>query len=83
MHDVWGTLGYLGHPPTDKLPGGTGGAVRYESMTGDLLSTTGHFQKAEQIITGVQNLLKSGNLSFNDQQVAREIIRDLSGALGK
>jgi RHS repeat-associated protein len=68
---------------TDKLPGGTAGAVRYESMTGDLLSPAGHFQKAADVIEGVQNLLKSGNLSFNDQQVARELIRDLSSALGK
>jgi hypothetical protein len=69
--------------PTDQLAGGTGGAVRYEQMTGDLLSPAGHFQKAGDVITYVQGLVKQGNLSFHDQQVAREIIRDLSSALGK
>jgi RHS repeat-associated protein len=69
--------------PTDQLAGGTGGAVRYEQMTGDLLSPTGHSQEAGELITRVQNLVKQGNLSFHDQQVAREIILDLSSALGK
>jgi hypothetical protein len=69
--------------PTDKLAGGTAGAVRYEQMTGDLLSEAGHSIKAGQMIKNVQDLVKQGNLNFHDQQVARQIIRDLSSALVK
>jgi RHS repeat-associated protein len=66
---------------TDKLPGGTAGAVRYERLTGDLLSPSGHFLKAEQTITALTNLLKSGKLSFNDQITARQLIQELGDAL--
>ena len=67
---------------TDKLPGGTAGAVRSELSTGNLLSPTGHTQKAIEAITRLNNLLKSGNLSYNDQIQARTMIQDLRNALG-
>jgi hypothetical protein len=66
---------------TDKLPGGTAGAVRYELATGDLMSPKGHSQKAQEMIVKVTNLLKSGKLSYNDQIVSRQIIQELSDAL--
>jgi RHS repeat-associated protein len=66
---------------TDVLEGGTAGAVRYEGITGKLLSNAGHAQKAEQAITEITNVLKSGTLSYRDQQVARELIGDLTRAL--
>jgi hypothetical protein len=77
----------MGHPhflfkSTDKLPGGTAGAVRYELATGEqLLQGTWHSQKAQNTITHLNNMLKSGELSYRDQQVARELIRDLTSAL--
>ena len=46
---------------TDRLPGGTAGAVRYEIMTGDLMSPTGHSKKAQEVIVALTNLLKSGS----------------------
>ena len=70
-----------GHPPTDKLPGGTAGAVTYELKIGDLLSQAGHSEKATTTITALTNLLKSGSLSANDQMVARQLIQQLSNAL--
>jgi RHS repeat-associated protein len=66
---------------TDKLPGGTAGAVRYELATGGLMSPSGHSIKAQQAITSLTNLLKSGKLSYNDQIVSRQIIQELSDAL--
>jgi RHS repeat-associated protein len=66
---------------TDKLPGGTAGAVTYELKMGDLLSQAGHSEKAETTITALTNLLKGGNLSLNDQIVARQMIQQLSDAL--
>jgi RHS repeat-associated protein len=66
---------------TDKLPGGTAGAVTYELKMGDLLSQAGHAEKAANTITALTNLLKSGILSVNDQAAARQMIQQLSDAL--
>lgn len=66
---------------TDQLPGGTAGAVRYERLTGDLLSPAGHFQKAAEMIEALTDLLRSGKLSANDQLVTRQVIGELSSAL--
>jgi hypothetical protein len=66
---------------TDRLPGGTAGAVRYELATGDLMSPSGHSGKAQEVIVALTNLLKSGKLTFNDQIVCRRLIQDLSDAL--
>lgn len=66
---------------TDRLPGGTAGAVRYELATGDLMSPSGHSGKAQELIVALTNLLKSGKLMFNDQIVSRQIIQELSDAL--
>ncbi|MGH9556903.1 MAG: RHS repeat domain-containing protein [Terriglobales bacterium] len=66
----------------DKVPGGTATAVRYELETGKQLAQgTWHSQKAQDTITELTRLLKSGELSYRDQQLARELIRDLSNAL--
>jgi RHS repeat-associated protein len=67
---------------TDKLPGGTAGAVRYESMTGDLLAPAGHAQEAGDIVRQLDTFLKNNaGISTNDQAVAKELIRDLQNAL--
>jgi hypothetical protein len=52
---------------TDELPAGTAGALTYEQKMGDLLSPAGHMQKAQDAIAALNDLLKSGTLSFNDQ----------------
>lgn len=66
---------------TDRLPGGTAGAVQYELRTGDTVGGVTHSQKAADLITGLSNLLKSGKLSFNDQVKARALIQQLKEAL--
>lgn len=68
---------------SDKLPGGTAGAVRYEAQTGNLLSASGHAQKAQEIINGLQRLLNGGTLSPGDTATARGLIEDLKNALSK
>jgi RHS repeat-associated protein len=68
---------------TDKLPGGTAGAVRWEMRTGELLSPKGHFQEAVELVTQLDRFLKNNpGISANDQGVAKELIRDLQNALG-
>jgi hypothetical protein len=66
---------------TDKLYGGTSGAVRYEEATGELMSKAGHAQKAQEMVVRLTRLLKSGNLSPRDQQIARFALRQLADAL--
>lgn len=67
---------------TDALPGGTAGAVRYEGLTGDLLSPAGHAQEAGDIVRQLNTFLKNNpGISSNDQAVAKELIRDLSNAV--
>lgn len=68
---------------TDKIPGGTAGAVRFESESGVYLSPKGHFEDAQNIRNQLNNLLKNPNTSWssNDQAVAKELIRDLQNAL--
>ncbi|MGB6461216.1 MAG: RHS repeat-associated core domain-containing protein, partial [Candidatus Acidiferrum sp.] len=65
----------------DQLWDGTAGAVRSELATGDPVGGAFHSQKAQDLINGAQNLLKSGTLSAHDQQVARAMIQKLSDAL--
>jgi len=67
---------------TDRIPGGTAGAVRYEGATGDLLSPAGHAQDAADTIKQLNTFLKNNTgISSNDQAVAKELIRDLQNAL--
>jgi len=68
---------------TDKVHGGTAGAVRYEAMTGDMLSPAGHAQETGDIFRQLNTFLKNNpGISSNDQAIAKELIRDLSNSLG-
>jgi RHS repeat-associated protein len=67
----------------DQLWDGTAGAVRTELATGEPVGGVFHSQKAQELINGANNLLKSQTLSGHDQQVARAMIQKLSDALGR
>jgi len=47
-----------------------------------MMSKAGHLQKAWDRYNQVNRLLKSGNLSPRDQQIARFVVRQLGDALG-
>jgi RHS repeat-associated protein len=67
---------------SDKLPGGTAGAVRYEIRTGIRLSPAYHFQDAADTITELNNFLKRNpGLSAHDQALTKALIQDLQNAL--
>jgi hypothetical protein len=51
------------------------------ARTGELLSRSGHFTKARQLINGIQKLISSGSLSSSDVAKARALIQDLQDAL--
>lgn len=70
------------YQPSDVVPGGTAGAVRYEQITGELLSPAGHAQKAQDIANELNTFLKHNpGISANDQAAAKELIRDLENAV--
>lgn len=66
----------------DEIPGGTAGAVRNEVMTGEYING-GHSIKASEMITALQRLINSGQLSASDQTIAGHIISDLKNSLGR
>ena len=61
--------------------GGTADVIRYELRTGELLSKTGHTEKAITYRQNLQRILKQENLSDVDKDIARIILKDLQDAL--
>ncbi len=68
---------------TDKIPGGTAGAIRDEVATGQYINQAGHFIKAAERITQLERLVNSGALSGSDLMIAGHILNDLKNALGR
>ena len=73
--------------------GGTADALRYENATGELLSPSGHRQKAIELRTRLQTYVRRATNSPNpnsagttftqrDIDYANELIRDLDNAIG-
>jgi RHS repeat-associated protein len=61
--------------------GGTADALRHELRTGELLSPSGHAQKAIEMRNGLMDDLRSGRLSETDARIARDLLKDLQNAL--
>ncbi len=61
--------------------GSTAAAIRHELRTGELLSPSGHFQKGVEMRRALQKMIRGGNLSSGDAQIARELFNDLHRAL--
>jgi hypothetical protein len=65
-----------------KLPGGTAGALRWESKTGvPFGSATGHLTKAIQMISRLQDIAKTQQLTQDEQQLINLLIKDLQSAI--
>jgi hypothetical protein len=67
---------------TDKIPGGTAGAVENEVSTGEYING-GHSIKAAERITQLTRLINSGELSGSDSNIAGHILSSLQNALGR
>jgi RHS repeat-associated protein len=67
---------------SDKIPGGTAGAVENEVSTGEYISG-GHAIKAAERITQLTRLINSGELSGSDSTIAGHILSSLQNALGR
>jgi filamentous hemagglutinin len=68
--------------PTAKYgSGSTADAVRHKLQTGQLLSKTGHIQKAVESRNALSDLINSGRLNVEDTRIASSIRMDLQNAL--
>ena len=68
---------------TDKLPGGTPGAIRHFLQTGRLVKGSDHFQKGYDTIRAIQKLvLNPVNLTEADIAIAKAVVVDLLLAFG-
>ncbi|OGH71182.1 MAG: hypothetical protein A2921_03090 [Candidatus Magasanikbacteria bacterium RIFCSPLOWO2_01_FULL_43_20b] len=61
--------------------GGTADALRYETQTGDLLSKSGHIEKATGRITELTRYLGQDNLSTQDRQIGQSLLNNLKDAV--
>jgi RHS repeat-associated protein len=61
--------------------GSTAAVLRFEQATGYMLSSSGHFQKATEMVTSLFRLIESGVLRGHDLNLAKEIYSDLLYAL--
>jgi RHS repeat-associated protein len=67
---------------SDKVPGGTAGAVRFEKATGIKLSPAGHIQDATDTARELSNYLADHpGLSTHDQNLAKHLIQDLQNSV--
>lgn len=66
---------------TDTISGGTFGAVRNELITGQPTAGTFHFEKMMNTLSGLSNVLKSGNLTQGDLGVISTLINNASKAI--
>ncbi|MBI5624485.1 MAG: hypothetical protein HY924_11965 [Elusimicrobia bacterium] len=66
---------------TDRLPGGTAGAVRNEARTGLPTGNKFHAMKAQQNITNLEKILRRTNLDPVDRATAEALVADLKNAL--
>jgi hypothetical protein len=68
-------------PDPQEVAGGTAGAIREELRTGKPIGGKFHSEKGRQYVNGLSKLLKSGNLSDLEQQIAEWLENDLVNAL--
>jgi len=66
---------------SDKIPGGTAGAVRHELKTGELVGGKSHLQKGRERVVRLERILAQENLSPDDRALAERILHDLREAL--
>ena len=80
--DLKNAVNQLYRPGSIIGDGGTADSIRGENQTGLLLSNVGHTQKGAEMMTYLQRIINSNNLSSNDLKIAQELLLDLSSALG-
>ncbi len=77
-------VNYLWRPNAAVASGSTADAIRFEKLTGQLLSKSGHGQKGRDAISSLKDwLMKNHTASASDRQAAQDIIDDLFDALNK
>ncbi|MSU74891.1 MAG: hypothetical protein EXS55_00015 [Candidatus Magasanikbacteria bacterium] len=68
--------------PTDKIPGGTAGAIREELATGNQVGNKFHSLKGKAYLKGLKNWLNNNpKARLSDQEVVNDLINDIEDAL--
>ena len=62
--------------------GGLADAIRHEIKTGEFVGGKSHIQKGKERIKNLENILYKQDLSNIDKEIAEELIKDISRALG-
>jgi RHS repeat-associated protein len=60
---------------------GTADAIRHETLTGELLSQSGHVEKGWNMATALSRLIAAGGLTPAERAIAFELVTDLMRAL--
>lgn len=66
--------------PTDKIAGGTAGAIRNEVATGRLTKGTSHMLKGKERVTNLERVIREESLSARDRATAQRVLDDLRRA---
>jgi RHS repeat-associated protein len=66
---------------TDKMPGGTAGAIRHELSTGELVGGSSHLMKGEERIRSLQRIMREEKLNPKDRGTAQRLMHDLQSAM--
>jgi hypothetical protein len=67
--------------PTDRLSGGTAGAIRHTKTTGQLVGGSDHIVAGTERARYLEKILQSENLSPSDRVLAESLLQDLRDAL--
>ena len=66
---------------SDRIAGGTAGAIRREAITGRPVGGRFHLQKGVERIRNLENILLREELSAVDRPVAQGLLKDLRSAV--
>ena len=69
-------------PNAKKGDGGLSDAIRYEINTNELVGGKSHVRKGVERLKNLENILKKQDLNSTDTRIVKELIRDLTNALG-
>ena len=67
---------------SDDIPGGTAGAIQYTKETGKLVGDSDHIQKGQDLLRGLQNVLKQ-NLNRADLEKTKDLYKKLDRSLNR
>jgi len=68
---------------TDRLSGGTAGAIEHTANTGEMVGDSNHIIKGRESLNGLNKVLNNPAISQNDYHVANGLVNQIINALKK